>query len=64
MKTKIFLYSETFSKRVSKLYDVSVVFDICDKSNEDNIFSNVLNHLLKLSKYEPHLDEKIIYDFK
>lgn len=62
--SKIFLYSETFGKRITKLYDVSVVYDVCDKSNEDNIFSNVLNHLLKLSKYEPHLNESITYDFK
>lgn len=62
--TKIFLYSETFGKRITKLYDVSVVYDVCDNSSESDIFNNVVNHLLKLSKYEPHLNESIIYDFK
>ena len=62
--SKIFLYSETFGKRISKLYDISIISDICDKSNNDNIFSNVLNYLLKISNYKPHINEYIIYDFK
>ena len=62
--SKIFLFSETFGKRISKLYDISVVDNVLDNSSDKNLFENVVNHLIKLSGYKPNLNEKIIYDFK
>lgn len=61
---KISLYSETFGKRVTRWYDVSVVDGVLNTSNDDVLFNNVIAFLLSISGYKNNYKENLTYIFK
>lgn len=61
---KIALYSQTFGKRVSRYFPIAILNEVLSFSNDNELFANVVNKLLNVSKYHPNFDEVLDYIIK